>query len=59
MLVWLETLEAHHGERFKFVAEHNGGSDYLPNTHARVVFSEDPAVIGSVNVLKKGIPGRT
>lgn len=57
---WIATFGSKLREEIqKFIAEHKERVHHFPDTHAKVVLSEDSAVVGSANLTEKGILGRT
>ena len=57
---WVGTFHGESREEIKRLIEKNHQQiHHFGNTHAKVILSEDSAVIGSVNLTKKGIRRRT
>lgn len=60
VVAWVGTFHGDsRGEIRKFVEEHQDWIHHFRHVHAKVVLSEDSAVVGSANLTKKGVIKRT
>ena len=60
VVAWVGTFGGESREEIReFIEEHQDRIHHFRHVHAKVVLSEDSAVIGSANLTEKGVIGRT
>ncbi|WP_254279657.1 phospholipase D family protein [Haloarcula marina] len=60
VVAWVETFHGESREEIKeFIEENQDRIHHFRHIHAKVVLSDDSAVLGSANLTEKGVTGRT